>query len=147
MEARPGTYALVLQCTAAVNVQIGRWGTLQLQPGFYVYVGSAFGPGGVLSRVSRHCRADKARRWHIDYLREHATPVCCWYCHHPEHFEHQWADAVAKAQEMVAIDGFGCSDCRCRSHLFYAENAPQLTAPLKRGTPAGHPVYCEVFKS
>ena len=45
VEPRPGTYALVLQVTARESLQIGRLGKLELRRGFYVYVGSASGPG------------------------------------------------------------------------------------------------------
>ena len=46
MTAQPGTYALVLASQKTGPVRIGRLGTLELQPGVYIYVGSAFGPGG-----------------------------------------------------------------------------------------------------
>jgi Uri superfamily endonuclease len=34
---------------------------LQLQRGFYVYVGSALGPGGVRARVAHHQKSVTAR--------------------------------------------------------------------------------------
>ena len=45
IEAQPGTYALVLSARAGGRVRIARLGGLRVQHGFYVYVGSALGPG------------------------------------------------------------------------------------------------------
>jgi Uri superfamily endonuclease len=145
MESRPGTYALVLKSTSSLQVEIGRWGTLQVKPGYYIYIGSAFGPGGVLSRVSRHCRENKPKRWHIDYLREHSTPVACWYSYDPKHLEHLWANCFAGVDSLFAIDGFGCSDCQCRSHLFLSENVPACGDVLKLRNSQSHSIMCETF--
>ena len=43
MTSQLGTYALVLTSHKTSLVGIGSLGTLELQPGFYVYVGSASG--------------------------------------------------------------------------------------------------------
>jgi Uri superfamily endonuclease len=55
-EPRPGTYALLLSSAADGVIRVGRLGDLRLQPGFYVYVGSALGPGGVRARLAHHMR-------------------------------------------------------------------------------------------
>lgn len=119
MESRPGTYVLVLRCTGRKRIRVGKWGQLETNPGYYLYVGSAFGPGGVRARVSRHRRRKKAKRWHIDYLRAHAGLQEVWYTHGSERLEHKWARALEQAQATALVEGFGCSDCRCGSHLFY----------------------------
>jgi Uri superfamily endonuclease len=126
MNANPGTYALVLYTTRKAIVQIGRWGNLALRPGYYIYVGSAFGPGGVWARVSRHCRESKSKHWHIDYLREKATVESVWYSHRKTRLEHRWAIALANWNKAQPVPGFGCSDCGCDSHLFYFSQAPIL---------------------
>jgi Uri superfamily endonuclease len=118
-ESKPGTYALVLQSRTSTDIRIGRWGRLEIRPGYYIYVGSALGPGGVSARVSRHCREAKTRHWHIDYLREVTTPVSVWYSHDPIRLEHRWAETLLKMENTEAVTGFGCSDCRCRAHLFF----------------------------
>jgi Uri superfamily endonuclease len=121
----PGTYALVLRSDRDRSVQVGRWGRLQIHPGYYLYVGSAFGPGGVRARVSRHCRATKTMRWHIDYLRAFTRPVAVWCNYDPMHHEHHWAEALAQLPDMSPVTGFGCSDCRCRAHLFFSTARPR----------------------
>ncbi|MCG8024627.1 MAG: DUF123 domain-containing protein [Candidatus Thiodiazotropha endolucinida] len=64
MNAKPGTYGLVLQADTDTVVQVGRWGAIDIRPGYYIYIGSAFGAGGVLARVSRHCR----KKGSVNYL-------------------------------------------------------------------------------
>ena len=68
-----GTYALVLRVSGCPEIAVGKLGVLAAQPGFYVYVGSALGPGGLAARVGTHYRHAKRLRWHVDYLRAVAT--------------------------------------------------------------------------
>lgn len=126
MKSKPGTYALVLQSHKRTSTQIGRWGRLNIQPGYYIYVGSAFGPGGVKGRVSRHFRKTKSKHWHIDYLREKTDPVFAWYSHEPVHLEHQWAQKLSEMVETSPVKGFGCTDCTCFTHLFAMDKKPSL---------------------
>jgi Uri superfamily endonuclease len=125
MKPDPGTYALILQSDSTETIQVGRWGGLELQPGYYIYVGSAFGPGGVRARVSRHLRREVRKHWHIDYLREYVTPVEAWVSYEAEHLEHEWAGVLFGRPEMTPIQGFGCSDCQCYSHLFFSMDTPE----------------------
>jgi Uri superfamily endonuclease len=127
MNKKTGTYALVLHTDRSTVVQVGRWGAIETRPGYYIYIGSAFGPGGVLARVSRHCRESKSKHWHIDYLREIATLETVWYSHRQTRLEHRWAKALAKWSDAEPLHGFGCSDCSCDSHLFYFSKAPTLS--------------------
>lgn len=124
MKPEPGTYALILQSDLTARVQIGHWREIEILPGYYIYIGSAFGPGGVRARVSRHLRTDKPRHWHIDYLREFVTPLEAWVSYETERLEHQWAQAFYELGGMTPIQGFGCSDCRCYTHLFHTLTKP-----------------------
>lgn len=125
----PGTYAIILKNDKSTRIQIGKWGELDLQPGYYIYDGSAFGPGGVQARVSRHLHTDKRPHWHIDYLRAHVTPIEAWVSYETERLEHQWADILLRMPEITPIHGFGCSDCNCQTHLFYAEKMLEPRLP------------------
>lgn len=121
----PGTYALFLVCVSVHKIQVGRLGPLVTKPGHYAYIGSAFGPGGISARVGCHCRLAYRRHWHIDYLQQITRPESCWYTHDPIRREHEWAAAVvALPQATIPLAGFGCSDCRCRSHLFWFPSLP-----------------------
>lgn len=127
MKSKPGTYVLVLHSDRSACVRIGHWGLLDIRPGYYLYVGSAFGPGGVLARVSRHCYKAKSKRWHIDYLREFTILKSVWYSYSKVRLEHRWAEALAELNETESVKGFGCSDCKCESHLFFTVEEPKLT--------------------
>lgn len=127
MTTATGSYVLILRSTVDVQVQIGRWGELRIQPGYYLYTGSAFGPGGLRARVGRHCRRSKSLRWHIDYLRKHVVVEAIWISHSRSRLEHRWAQAFAAMAPMQAIKGFGSSDCRCLAHLFYTPVRPSLS--------------------
>lgn len=126
MESEKGTYALILKNSENRNVQIGRWQALDIEPGFYIYIGSAFGPGGIKARVSRHFRRSKPMRWHIDFISSITKPVSAWYTCRSKRVEHDWAQTFLKIPDFRPIKGFGCSDCRCFSHLFYSKKQPEL---------------------
>lgn len=54
IKAKPRTYALVFASSTAASIRVGKFGSLRLQPGFYVYVGSAHGPSGLRARLAHH---------------------------------------------------------------------------------------------
>jgi len=147
MESRPGTYCILFQSQKSRRVQIGRWGYLYIEPGYYLYVGSAFGPGGVSARVLRHCRKScrsKAKHWHMDYLRDYVTPVMAWYSYAPTRLEHRWAGRLLGMAEMTSINGFGCSDCQCPAHLFQTPTEPK---PGRINSAIGGQVEAWVYKA
>ncbi len=125
MQAQPGTYALVMACTDTQQVEVGKLGRLRLRPGFYVYVGSAFGPGGLKARIAHHTRIAVRPHWHIDYLRPALRLIDVWYSYDSERREHQWAKALYHANAAgIPMAGFGASDCSCPSHLFKFNRKP-----------------------
>ena len=133
MDARPGTYALVLISDRSEALTIGKLGVLQMRPGYYVYVGSALGPGGLKSRIAHHLKAATRPRWHIDYLRAASRPAECWFCIDPVRREHRWAGMLARAKGAnVPMKGFGSSDCSCDSHLFCFTYKPTVDAFRRR---------------
>lgn len=144
MTSKSGTYALVLRSFKRTSAQIGRRGRLDIVPGYYIYVGSAFGPGGVRARVSRHFQKSKLKHWHIDYLREHTDPVFVWYSCEPVRLEHRWAQAISEMEETSPVKGFGCSDCGCLTHLLALENEPSLS---RFRSAVGGPVETWICKS
>lgn len=124
LKTEPGTYALIFRSESTESIQVGRQGQSTLQPGYYIYVGSAFGPGGVQARVSRHLRTDKRKHWHIDFLRDYVSPVEVWISYKAEHLEHEWAGFLFEMPGSIPVQGFGSSDCKCYSHLFFTLVAP-----------------------
>src|SRR5512139_3339944 len=49
-----GTYILLVSLRQAKRLEIGRLGAFDLVPGFYAYVGSAHGSGGLRARIQHH---------------------------------------------------------------------------------------------
>lgn len=120
-----GTYLLFGSLAVKKELTVGRLGRLDFQPGFYGYVGSAFGPGGLAARLGRHLRPSLRRHWHLDYLKPWLQPVRVWFTTEPLPCEHQWAAALAVRPDLcAAVERFGCSDCLCLSHLFHFSSLP-----------------------
>jgi Uri superfamily endonuclease len=125
IEPKPGTYALVLSCTSNARIRVGRLGTMQLQCGYYVYVGSALGPGGLRARIAHHQEISTRPHWHIDYLRAHTRVHSVWLNYDGTRHEHEWARAVQKVEgARIPLPGFGASDCGCPSHLYCFKRCP-----------------------
>ena len=115
----------MLSARASGFVRIGRLGELRLQSGFYVYVGSALGPGGVRARLAHHLEPSRRPHWHIDYLRRHTALEEVWYCYDRTPWEHEWARHIGTAPgASMPLAGFGSSDCGCESHLYFFESRP-----------------------
>jgi len=123
-----GTYILLMRVQKSSTVEIGKKGTMKLQPGFYLYVGSAFGSGGLRARVGRHARDEKSLRWHIDYLRQKARLVAVYFSTDEGHLEDDWAESIqAWPWVRVPMPGFGASDSQVLSHLFFCPKQPDET--------------------
>jgi Uri superfamily endonuclease len=124
----PGTYALLIACPTAARIRIGRLGTMRLRPGYYIYVGSAFGPGGLQARIGHHQRAARRPHWHVDYLHRRAPLDAVWYvC--GVRCEHDWAARLgATSGAVIPMPNFGSSDCGCLAHLFWFRERPPATA-------------------
>jgi len=126
--SRPGTYALLFRCPATVpDVRIGALGSFTLRCGYYVYIGSAFGPGGIDGRLRHHLRPVARPRWHVDWLRPHVTLLGVLRAAGERELEHRWAAALAGLEGWSApVPRFGASDCRCEAHLFRAARRPRV---------------------
>jgi Uri superfamily endonuclease len=96
-----------------------------LKPGYYTYIGSAFGPGGLKARINHHLNHCSRPHWHLDYLRPQLELSEIWYTYDQTRREHQWAAIHSGARGvMMPLPGFGSSDCRCPSHLFFYKAKP-----------------------
>ncbi|WP_425429711.1 DUF123 domain-containing protein [Desulfurobacterium indicum] len=96
-----------------------------LSEGIYSYVGSAFGAGGLKSRLNRHLKKRKKKHWHLDYVSTFRSfkPLVV-YCFPEERIECYIADKFEKVFESVP--DFGCSDCSCKSHLFLVNSVSEV---------------------
>ena len=112
-----GIYALRIRLCKDVSIRVGAIGKISFNRGYYVYVGSA--QRNLEKRVERHLRKKKKLFWHIDYLlsNEHAKIEKVLFRQADKSAECALARELGRQAEPVA--GFGCSDCRCLSHLFW----------------------------
>ena len=115
-----GCYVLLIELPAEETVTTGRLGPVDYRHGHYAYVGSAL--GGLRSRLERHLRSEKKAHWHVDYLLEKGRISEIVTCETEERVECVIAGALVG--RFSSVSGFGSSDCRCRSHLFFS------TAPM-----------------
>jgi Uri superfamily endonuclease len=133
---------LILELSHAATVRVGRLGCFQFAAGWYAYVGSARGPGGLAARVIRHLCSPKPLHWHIDYLREYAQPVEIWYAIGAQRRECAWAQVVLGLGAFIPVPRFGASDCRCPTHLIGFADPPDFVAFARA---AGGPVSRETL--
>jgi len=122
---RPGTYALWLALPEPLQLAVGRLGEFDFPPGGYLYLGSAFGPGGLAGRLRHHLAPLKRPHWHIDYLRSRARVTALGYCVSENVMECDWSQLAARHPGAgVPAPGFGASDCRCgcAAHLYWFAN-------------------------
>lgn len=124
-----GVYVLFLRCLKSCDVRVGSLGSVSLKEGVYAYVGSAFGGGGIKSRLGRHLKTGKKCRWHIDYIRRHMSVAALCYTLEGAEQEHIIADRFIASGCEVPMKGFGSSDCGCVSHLFYMKELPECFLP------------------
>jgi len=115
-----GTYVLCIRVKETIDVIVGALGLIQFQSGMYIYIGSAL--NSLKPRIIRHIETSRGTHnvthWHIDYLlREPAVRLeAVYFTDATERLECVYASAVA--EHGTAVKGFGCSDCRCVSHLY-----------------------------
>ncbi len=116
-----GSYLLVIELHQSVSLSPGSLPHSRFARGFYVYVGSAM--NNLQSRINRHLRRQKTQHWHIDYL----TPLASKIRAIPFRSARRLECALARKLESLSehsCRGFGSSDCRCDSHLFFFEKPP-----------------------
>lgn len=115
-----GIYVLIIRMNETKDIRIGKLGRLHFRRGYYSYVGSAQGSGG-FKRVTRHFSVahgrNTTRKWHIDYLLPHSDVICAVFSPTDDAIECVVAKVLGEYSE--AVQGFGCSDCTCESHLFF----------------------------
>ncbi len=122
-----GTYVLIASAPQMKRIAIGQLGEFDIVTGFYAYVGSPLGAGGLGGRIRHHLESTASPHWHIDYLLRVAQSIEVWYSTTDRKLEHHWADLLEQApNSQVPLPRFGSSDYhRSRSsHLFYCGRRP-----------------------
>ena len=123
MPSGPGSYALLIELESPTVLEVGRLGPIEFRPGWYAYVGSAL--GGVAARVGRHLRRRKKQHWHVDYLLDQGRLSVVTWGLSEGRLECRIADGLRRLG-VQSVRGFGASDCRCPSHLFFSASRKTL---------------------
>ncbi len=110
-----GTYILFLFLEKDQCIRIGRLGRIHFRRGYYMYVGSAM--NGLYGRLKRYLNGVKKRHWHIDYLIEVARLRAVLVI--PSDVRLEEYVAWRLSQVFESIRGFGSTDSKLTSHLFY----------------------------
>ncbi len=133
--AAPGAYALLahlpthLPTVRNLAIRAQNW---PLPPGWYIYAGSARGPGGMRARLRHHFRPAKTPHWHIDRLTLPADSLLALTLASGDERAAERAAECAIVTRLTAsgyfkniLPGFGSSDCRtCPSHLLMPTKQP-----------------------
>lgn len=123
-----GTYILVLHLEAPTRLTVGKLGAFDFAAGWYAYVGSAFGSGGLRGRLKHHLTETAKPHWHIDYLRTATTVRDVWFLTSETRHEHIWSSRLQSLPgAAVPVPRFGASDCKCAAHLIYFPDEPDFT--------------------
>lgn len=113
-----GTYCLLIALKKDSKIMVGKIGRINFKSGYYVYTGSAL--NSLVSRLKRHLSSEKKVFWHIDYLLDSvdAEIVEIVFAVDSGKWECLLADQISENADL-SVPKFGCSDCRCLSHLFF----------------------------
>jgi Uri superfamily endonuclease len=127
-----GTYILCLYLPENKSIRIGRLGSFNFDRGYYFYVGSAFGPGGIAARCGHHLKTSSRPRWHMDYLRRHCRLQYIVFSTSKQRLEHRWANKLQRdSTYSIPVAHFGASDCSCAAHLFYSAHSQAIENQIK----------------
>ena len=112
-----GIYCLIINVKENIDLKIGSLGDIEFKKGSYIYVGSA--QNGIENRVKRHFAKNKKKHWHIDHLLTDKNVELQKYLYKQAGKKQECKLACSLLSSLEEpINGFGCSDCSCISHLF-----------------------------
>lgn len=114
---------LILENEEVCDIRVGDLGVLKFDRGFYAYIGSMFGSGGLEARIRRYFFGGR-KHWHIDYILEHMKIVNVFVL--PEK-DYESLVANVAVKRFNYVKGFGCSDKKNDiSHLLYFREKGEL---------------------
>ena len=126
-----GSYVLILKLKKNSEIKVGALGKIKFKKGFYCYIGSALGKGGIEKRIGRYERLNEKKKgrikWHIDYLLINPNVSIYSILLFPS--KRKIECRISKIFEKKAdqsVRKFGSSDCRCNSHLHYFSSEKNL---------------------
>jgi Uncharacterized conserved protein len=118
---RYGTYVLFIHFDDPKEMTVGALGAIRFH-GDLCYIGSAM--NGLDQRISRHLSKDKKIHWHIDNITVAADSIEAFES--PSYDECGLRRKAEEAGMIPAVKGFGCSDCRCDTHLLRSDEKSRI---------------------
>ena len=141
-----GTYALLMWVSTPSRIPIRLSGGFVADRGWYVYIGSAFGPGGLAARVQHHMTPSPRTHWHIDEFKSAAKLREIWFTYDTVKRESLWTGIFgAMRASSVPCLGFGASDCDGETHLFGFAAKPSK-ANFRRRLQIAMPAHARVYR-
>ena len=131
LPTQKGTYIIYGSLKQDIAISVGALGNVTLPAGSYVYIGSAFGSGGIRARINHHLTPSLRPHWHIDHLKPYLTIRAVLWQAGTDRMECEWVRQLLLLPEVgVPIAGFGASDCRshCSAHLLSTHLSPSTIA-------------------
>lgn len=113
---KKGSYILVIENKKDCRVRVGSLGSIKFGKGLYAYVGSAM--NGLEARIRRHLSKNKKTFWHIDYFLKNRNVKIKEVYYKVSDVKEECKIAKKVSQYGEPLKCFGCSDCKCKSHLF-----------------------------
>ena len=113
-----GSYILLLTIEKEVYIEYGKNKGAIFKKGLYAYIGSAL--SGLTHRINRHFSKKKKVRWHIDSLTLSSRVLGAIIILYPHPLEEVISEKLSKHYSY--IQGFGSSDKKSKSHLYYLGN-------------------------
>lgn len=110
-------YQLLIKLNSDKKLKIGALGKFNFPRGYYVYSGSA--KRNFSKRIYRHIKKKKKYKWHIDYLLKAGKIIQI------KKLSDLWDECNIHKSTLrfydgkELIEGFGSSDCNCKSHLIF----------------------------
>ena len=114
------TYCLMIMLSTNSQITVGKLGKLDFKKGYYVYVGSAL--NSIEGRIKRHLKDEKKLFWHVDYLLNSSNTIIKEVIFEDSSQKWECNIAMQISKKGIPLKKFGCSDCKCDSHLFYFED-------------------------
>lgn len=130
MRAGRGSYIIIISLPLDRDIVVGRLGEIHFSAGWYAYVGSAM--RGFKARLPHYQRKIERPHWHIDYLLQAASIKKVITLESQAKLE--CLIAAKLSIQLENIPGFGCSDCKCISHLFFSPHLCQLESGITLAT-------------
>ncbi len=119
-----GTYCLCINVEDVIRIKVGALGDIKFPKGSYIYVGSAL--NSLIPRLERHLKHSRGEHdvthWHIDYLLKDPRVSMKSIYMNDNGEKRECLMAAQVAEHGVPAPRFGCSDCKCVSHLYRVES-------------------------